>query len=130
MELILCLSIAILIVTARTSGQWSASLGAGVPSPSFRAKTTFAIAQFMSFACAAFALGLLDGFLTLELSGNRNAGIPLLIAVMAPTVGVVLWGAVLGLRIWMSSEVSGLRTLERFSERLTPAAGSCQDRSQ
>jgi len=106
MELILCLGVAILLVSARTSAQWSASARVRVPSQSVREKTVFAVVQFLSFACAGFALGLIDGFLTLELSGARpNVGIPVLIAISVPAVGVTLWGTFLAVRVWLSSSL-------------------------
>jgi len=103
MELLYCLSVAVLIVTARTFGQWSELGRLPLPPDTIWAKTMLAIVQFLSFACAGFALGLLDGFLTLELSGNRNAGIPLLIAAVMG-MGVVCWGAIRGVRVWWSTE--------------------------
>jgi len=103
MELILFLGVAILLVSARTSAQWSASAQGRAPLRSVRDNTVFAIVQFLSFACAGFALGLIDGFLTLELSGSRpNVGIPVLIAVIVPAVGFMLWGMFLTVRLWHS----------------------------
>jgi hypothetical protein len=103
MEVVFCLSVAILLVSARMPAQWSSASQGPVPSQSVRDRTVFAIVQFLSFACAGLALGLIDGFLTLELSGSRrNVGIPVLMAVVVPFVGVALWGTFLAVRLWLS----------------------------
>ena len=103
MEVILCLSVAILLVSARTSAEWSASARAGVLPGVMPAKAVVGMVQLLSFACVGFAMGLISGVLILGFAGTRwNVGVPVLIAFSGPVVGVLGWGAFLSARVWLS----------------------------
>ena len=103
MELILCLGVAILVVSARTSSEWSAAAQA-VPPGTVMAKAAVRIVQWLSFVCAGFAMGLVGGALTLAFGDTRwNVGVAVLIAFTGPVAGVLIRGAILTIRAWGTS---------------------------
>ena len=102
MEVIVCLSVAILLVSARMSAEWSASAQAGVLPGVMPAKAVVGMVQLLSFACVGFAMGLISGVLILGFGGTRwNVGVPVLIAFTGPVVGVLGWGTFLAIRVWL-----------------------------